>query len=216
MFVVFEGPDGSGKTTQTMLLRDALQKAGHAVLATREPGGTSIGEQIRTVVHAVENGSMLPLTEALLYSAARAQLVGEVIRPALAEGRFVISDRYAYSTIAYQGEGRGLDRHMLQQLTRWATQDLVPDVVVYLDLDVQEGLRRKQQALDQGGEINRMDQQTVDFYRSVRNSYLQMAREDADRWLVVEACQPVEAIHARVLSHLSELCERRRRRVQGG
>jgi dTMP kinase len=143
LFVVFEGPEGSGKTTQIRLLREALVAAGRDVLCTREPGGTPIGEQIRDILHSVENAGMLPITEAMLYSAARAQHVGDVIRPALTAGRFVVSDRYAYSTLAYQGDGHGLDNAMLMLMTRWATGGLVPDLVVYLDLDVTVGLGRR-------------------------------------------------------------------------
>lgn len=208
LFVVFEGPEGSGKTTQIRLLREALQMAGRDVLCTREPGGTAIGEQIRDVLHAVENASMLPITEALLYSAARAQHVGEVIRPALSIGRFVVSDRYAYSTLAYQGEGHGLDRAMLEQMTLWATGGLMPDLVVYLDLDVTEGLRRKQLAFDEGGEWNRMDQLAVEFHRAVRKSYLRMAQADGARWMVIDAGQPADVIHRQIQRRIDELCER--------
>jgi dTMP kinase len=217
LFVVFEGPEGSGKTTQIRLLQQDLLRAGREVLATREPGGTLIGDQIRQILHAVENTSMLPITEALLYSAARAQHVGEVIRPALARDEFVISDRYAYSTLAYQGDGHGLDKAMLRQMTLWATEGLEPDLVVYLDLDVSEGLQRKQQASrDEGGEWNRMDQLDVGFHRLVREGYLRMAREDPARWLVVDASRPAEAISCQIRSRIDELCERCGFLVQGG
>jgi dTMP kinase len=208
VFVVFEGPEGSGKTTQIRLLREALQAAGRDVLCTREPGGTPIGEQIREILHAVDNVSMLPITEALLYSAARAQHVGEVIRPALEHGGFVVSDRYAYSTLAYQGDGHGLDRAMLQQMTQWATGGLVPDLVVYLDLEVTEGLRRKQEASGEGGEWNRMDQLAVAFHRTVRQSYLRMSQEDPTRWLVIDAGQPAEIIHREIRYRIEELFDR--------
>ncbi len=208
LFVVFEGPEGSGKTTQIRLLREALLAAGRDVLCTREPGGTPIGEQIREILHAVDNADMLPITEALLYSAARAQHVGEVIRPALDRGGFVVSDRYAYSTLAYQGDGHGLDRAMLQQMTFWATGGLEPDLIVYLDLDVTEGLRRKQEALGEGGEWNRMDQLDVTFHRSVRQGYLRMAQASPTRWLVLDAGQPVEVIQREIRHRIDELCDR--------
>lgn len=201
MFIVFEGPEGSGKTTQIRLLQSALEQAGKTVLSTREPGGTPIGEQIRQVLHAMDNRAMLPITEALLYSAARAQLVGEVIRPALERGEIVVCDRYAYSTLAYQGDGRGLDWEMIRQLTRWATDGLEPDLVIYLDLDVQEGLQRKRQ--DAQGEWNRMDELDVSFHQAVRAAYLRMAEDDRARWLVINALQPVEAVHRQIWARVS-------------
>jgi dTMP kinase len=121
LFITFEGPEGSGKSTQATWLAGALQAEGYEVLHTREPGGTPIGEQIRAVLHDVNNTAMLPTTEILLYSASRAQLVGEVIRPALARGAVVICDRYATSTLAYQGYGRGLDIQDLRRITEFAT-----------------------------------------------------------------------------------------------
>ncbi len=202
LFIVFEGPEGSGKTTQIRLLQRALQEAGNAVRCTREPGGTPIGEQIRQVLHAMDNRAMLPITEALLYSAARAQHVGEVIQPALERGEIVVCDRYAYSTLAYQGAGRGLDREMLLQLTDWATGGLEPDLVIYLDLDVREGLRRKRQ--DPQGEWNRMDELDVAFHQTVRQGYLRMAQDDSERWLVVDAAQPVDAVHQQIWARIGQ------------
>ena len=199
MFIVFEGPEGSGKTTQIQLLQNALHNAGHDVLSTREPGGTLIGEQIRTVLHAMENRAMLPITEALLYSSARTQLVGEVIRPALEQGRIVLSDRYAYSTLAYQGYGHGLDKQMLCQLTQWATDGLEADLIIYLDLEVTEGLSRKREAQQgKGGEWNRMDQLDVSFHRAVRSGYLQMAETDRSRWLVIDASESISEIQRQI------------------
>ena len=195
LFVTFEGPEGSGKTTQIRLLHEALTARGLAVACTREPGGTPIGEQIRDALHALKNEAMLPGTEALLYSAARAQHVGQVIRPALERGETVLSDRYAESTLAYQGYGHGLDLRLLKEITEFATRGLWPDLVIYLDLDVTVGLRRKLSDLREGrGEWNRMDQQDVTFHRRVREGYLKMAREDPGRWLVIDASESVEGI----------------------
>ena len=146
VFITFEGPEGSGKTTQIRLLTARLEAAGYDVLTTREPGGTPIGDQIRAVVHNVANTEMVAEAEILLYSASRAQLVGELIRPALAQGQVVLSDRYADSTTAYQGYGRGLDLAALRQITVFATGGLTPDLTIYLDCSVEEGLKRKQQA----------------------------------------------------------------------
>lgn len=197
MFITFEGPEGSGKSTQIALLCDALQTRGLRIVRTREPGGTPIGEQVRTVLHDLRNAGMLPETEILLYSASRAQHVGEVVRPALARGQVVISDRYAESTIAYQGYGRGLDLAALRQITTFATGGLRPDLVVYLDLDVAVGLERKRRDRTAGrGEWNRMDEQTLAFHQRVRDGYLAMAAGEPERWLVVDGGQPIEAIHS--------------------
>lgn len=207
-FIVFEGPEGSGKTTQIQRLTDALTNQGQRVVRTREPGGTPIAEQIRAVLHDLRNNAMLPTTEALLYSAARAQHVGQIIRPALKRGDTVICDRYAYSTLAYQGYGHGLDLAMLRTMTDFATGGLHPDLVIYLDLDVNIGLARKRQDHDTGqGEWNRMDEQDVAFHRRVRQGYLAMAQQDAARWLVVDAAQPIEAVHQQIVSRVRQLLE---------
>ncbi|HID61922.1 MAG TPA: dTMP kinase [Anaerolineae bacterium] len=193
LFITFEGPDGSGKTTQAQLLYEYLQKRGYPVLLTREPGGTGIGDQIREVLHSLENTGMLPRTEILLYSASRAQLVGQIIRPHLARGAIVLCDRYADSTLAYQGYGHGLDLQVLQVITTFATGGLKPDLTIYLDIDVEEGLRRKLAAYQAGeAEWNRMDQQELAFHRRVREGYLQMAAAEPERWVVIEAAQPPE------------------------
>ncbi len=203
LFIVFEGPEGSGKTTQIGLLSQALVARGHAVEGTREPGGTPIGEQIRQVLHDLHNQAMLPLTEALLYSAARAQHVAERIRPALAQGKVVLCDRYWASTLAYQGYGHGLDLAMLRQLTQWATQGLAPDLWVYLDLDVTVGLARKRRDQAEGrGEWNRMDEQALAFHRAVRTGYLALAAEDAERWLVVDAARSAVNVQASILEQV--------------
>jgi len=186
VFLTFEGPEGSGKTTQIQLLERALRSRGLSVVCTREPGGTAIGEQIRAVLHSHANTAMVPSAEVLLYSADRAQHVAEVIAPALARGGIVISDRYAESALAYQGYGRGLDIEALRRITAFAIDNLWPDLVVYLDLDVELGLQRKQrEQATGGGEWNRMDQEDLAFHRRVREGYLAMARAEPGRWLVV-------------------------------
>jgi len=206
LFVTFEGPEGSGKSTQIQLLYRALKDKGLTVVCTREPGGTPIGEQIRAVLHDLRNVGMSPEAEVLLYSASRAQHVAQLIRPALERGEVVISDRYAESTLAYQGYGRGLDLDTLRRITDFATGGLYPDLVVYLDLDVELGLERKRRAQQQGqGEWNRMDQQELAFYRRVREGYLRMAEQERTRWLVVDATRSVEEIHRIVLRRV-EAC----------
>ncbi len=205
-FITLEGSEGSGKSTQFRLLEEHLRSSGVRVLAVREPGGTSIGEQIRSTLHDLQNTAMHPRTEALLYSAARAQLVEEVIRPALAAGSVVICDRYVESTVAYQGYGRGLDLTALATLSRFATGGLRADLVIYLDLPVEVGLQRKRRAYAQGeGEFTRMDRQTLAFYRRVRTGYLAMAAEEPGRWCVLDAQQPVEALQRQIRQRVDML-----------
>jgi dTMP kinase len=206
LFVTFEGPDGSGKTTQIKLLAGHLQALGHDVLVTREPGGTSIGDQIRVVLHDVQNAEMACETEFLLYSASRAQLVRQVVKPHLARGGVVLCDRFADSSMAYQGYGRELDLAAVRLITQFATEGLVPDLTVYLDLPVEVGIERKQVAhAAQAGEWNRLDQQSVDFHRRVRRGYLQMAQADPGRWLVIDAAQSIDDTQAVIRKRLETL-----------
>jgi len=206
VFVTFEGPDGSGKTTQIKLLAGHLQALGHDVLVTREPGGTSIGDQIRVVLHDVKNVEMACETEFLLYSASRAQLVRQVVKPHLARGGVVLCDRFADSSVAYQGYGRELDLAAVRLITQFATEGLVPDLTVYLDLPVEVGIERKQVAhAAQAGEWNRLDQQSMDFHRRVRRGYLQMAQADPGRWLVIDAAQSIDDTQAVIRKRLESL-----------
>ena len=191
LFITFEGPEGSGKTTQVKRLAQRLAGCGSHVLALREPGGTSIGEQIRDVLHSLDNREMQSRTEILLYCAARAQLVGQVIRPHLESGGVVLCDRYADSTLAYQGYGRGLDLATLRMILDFATSGLKPDLTLYLDIDVEAGLKRKRVG---GEEWNRMDDLEVDFYRRVRAGYLEMVTQEPTRWAVIDAAQDAETI----------------------
>jgi dTMP kinase len=190
MFITLEGPEGSGKTSHTKPLADWLASQGQRVFATREPGGTSIGEQIRVVIHNLKNTEMHPRTETLLYQAARAQIVEQVIRPKLVEGFIVLCDRYFDSTIAYQGYGHQQDLDKVRALVHYATGGLVPDLTLLLDVDVEVGLRRK--AGDE--DWNRMDAQTIEFYRRVRAGYLEMVKQEPGRWRVVDAGQAWEAV----------------------
>jgi len=203
LFITFEGPDGSGKSTQISLTAQYLQNLGHNVLLTREPGGSRIGDQIRTVLHDVTNTEMDPRAEVLLYSASRAQLVAQVILPHLQAGGVVVCDRYADSTFAYQGFGRQLDFEALQLITAFATQALKPDITIYLDLEVEQGLQRKVSANSAGkGELNRMDRLAVDFHRRVRQGYLKMARAEPERWLVINACDTVDNVQQQIRQRL--------------
>jgi len=210
-FITFEGPDGSGKTTQIEALYDYLSRQGYPVLLVREPGSTDIGDQIRLVLHDTKNVHMLPNAEALLYSASRAQLVGQVIRPALEAGKIVLCDRYADSTLAYQGYGHGLDLELLKVITAFSTGGLRPDLIIYLDVDVEEGLRRRRSGYRAGeGEWNRMDQQELDFHRRVRAGYLQMATVERGRWFVLDAAGSIASIQDLIQGRVKRLLMERR------
>jgi dTMP kinase len=193
MFITLEGPEGSGKTSHIPPLVEYLREKGHIVFSTREPGGTSIGEQIREVIHDLKNVEMHPRTETLLYQAARAQIVEQVIKPRLAAGEVVISDRYYDSTIAYQGYGHQQDLEQVRALVKYATGGLVPDLTILLDVDVEEGLQRKKK---NNAEWNRMDDHAIQFYQRVRAGYLVMVKQEPHRWVVVDAGQKWESVQA--------------------
>ena len=186
MFITLEGPEGSGKTSHIPQLVEYLRGKGYTVFPTREPGGTSIGEQIRDVIHDLKNVEMHARTETLLYQAVRAQIVEQVIKPRLKNGEIVISDRYYDSTIAYQGYGHQQDLEQVRALVKYATGGLVPDLTVLLDVDVEIGLKRKKQ---NAVEWNRMDAHEVEFYQRVRNGYMEMVKAEPKRWVVVNASQ---------------------------
>jgi len=195
VFITFEGPDGSGKTTQIRLLAEWLRERGREVVLTREPGGTEIGDQIRAVLHDPYNTAMDARAEILLYSASRAQHVAQLIRPALAAGKIVISDRYADSTLAYQGYGRGLDLEMLRTITRFATRGLTPGLTLYLDITPEEGLQRRRLG---GDEWNRLDAEALEFHQRVRAGYLELVEQEPERWAVVNAARPVEEVQVEI------------------
>jgi len=192
LFITFEGTEGSGKSSQIGALGDYLRQKGYAVLTTREPGGTHIGEQVRAVISNLDNTAMHPRTEILLFQASRAQLVEQVIRPHLALGGLVLSDRYADSTLAYQGYGYQTDLEKLQALVDFATGGLKPDLTIFFDLDVEEGLRRRAQ----GGEWNRLDALDLAFYQRVRAGYARLIEADPKRWVVIDASGTPEQVQA--------------------
>jgi len=213
LFITFEGPEGSGKTTQVRLLAAWLAELGHDVLVTREPGGTPIGDAVRALLLDPARTEMRPQTEILLFSAARAQLVGEAIRPHLARspdpdavtgvtgrGAVVLCDRFADSTLAYQGYGRELNLDTLRRITAFATGDLTPDLTICLDLPVIEGLRRKR-----GGdelEWNRMEREPIEFHERVRKGLLHLAAIEAGRWRVVNAMRSAEEIQVEIRGYV--------------
>lgn len=195
MFITLEGPEGSGKTSQLALLVDFLRQEGYTVLATREPGGTQIGDQIRAVLSDMGNQEMRPRTELLLFQASRAQLVEQVIRPHLQEGGIVLCDRYADSTLAYQGYGhQTFPLEQVQAIISFATGGLKPDLTLLLDVDVKDGLQRRAQ----DGEWNRLDAYQLEFHQRVRQGYLQMAQAEPQRWVVIDASRSMEAVQKEI------------------
>jgi dTMP kinase len=192
MFITLEGPDGSGKTSHVKPLAEWLEGQGCRVQTAREPGGTAISEQIRSILHDLKNTEMHPHTETLLYQAARAQIVEELLRPKLADGWIVLCDRYADSTLAYQGYGHQQPLEEVRALVRYATGGLLPDLTLLLDVDAETGLRRRQNG---GGEWNRLDAYDLEFHCRVREGYLELAKQEPNRWVVVDATQPWQQVH---------------------
>lgn len=190
LFITIEGTDGSGKTTQIKNMMDHLSSMGCRVLLTREPGGTRIGENIRSIILDPAYTEMHNITELLLYSAARAQLVEQVIKPAVAKGETVICDRYVDSFFAYQGYGRGLDMDMLGRITDTAVDGTMPDITFFFDLDPEIGLRRRMSAA--GGD--RIENEMMDFHRRVYNGYKELAAKYPDRIKTIDASKPVDEV----------------------
>jgi len=190
VFITLEGPDGGGKTTQASLLADFLRQRGCDVVATREPGGTAIGDQVGAILSSLDNTAMHPRTEILLFQASRAQHVEQIIRPHLAKGGIVVCDRYADSTLAYQGYGHQVDLERLRLIVDFATGGLKPDLTLLLDIDVEEGLRRRTNS----GEWNRLDAYALAFHRRVRQGYFELARQEPERWVTVDAGRSEELV----------------------
>jgi len=190
-FITLEGDDGCGKTSHIPQLVEYLRERGLTVFPTREPGGTSIGEQIRDVIHDIKNIEMYPRTETLMYQAARAQIVEQVIKPRLIAGEVVICDRYFDSTIAYQGYGHEQNLDRVMPLIQYATEGLVPDTTVLLDVDVEIGQKRKKG----NSEWNRLDAFTWEFHERVKAGYLEMAKKDPARWIVIDANRTIDVIY---------------------
>jgi dTMP kinase len=220
LFITFEGPEGSGKSTQARLLYERLQAQGYPVILTREPGGTRISELIRRIVVDLRHTEMAPTTETLLFSAARAQLVSELIRPYLNTGGIVLCDRYADSTFAYQGYGLGRDLDELQAITTVATGGLMPDLTFYLDLPVEDGLRRKQAAKERAEqsvsgatfstppEWNRLDARDLAYHQRVAAGFAELIRQDPGRWRSFLADQPLAVLADQIAHEVGPLLHR--------
>lgn len=198
-FIVLEGPDGAGKSAQATLLAERLAGRGYVVTFTREPGGTRLGEQVRQVLLDPSDVARGPIADALLFNAARSQLVAEVIRPALERGDIVICDRYATSTMAYQGYGSGVDRDVLAAIQTWATGGLQPDLVVVIDVPVEVGLARRDAG--RAEELTRFEdgeRHDLAFHQRVRAGYHEMAAADPDRWAIIDGSGSLEEVAAQV------------------
>ncbi len=203
MFITLEGPEGSGKTSQLPALAAYLHDAGCEVVVTREPGGTAVGDQIREILMNLKNVSIIPRTEILLFLAARAQHVEERIRPALAEGKIVLCDRFGDSTLAYQGFGHKTDLETLQALLNFSTGGLKPDLTLLVDIPVEEGMARKR---ENSTEWNRLDAYALAFHERVRQGYFALAEAEPERWLIIDATKEKdkvqEALRKAIMSRL--------------
>lgn len=197
LFITFEGIEGCGKTTQIRLLAERLRRSGLEVLVTREPGGCPIADAIRSILLHPGSSALVPRAELLLYAAARAQHVDEVIRPSLTRGTLVLCDRFIDATVAYQGGGRALDPSLIASLNSLATDGLLPDLTLLLDMPAEEGLQRARRRNASTPEEDRFEREDLDFHRRVRNEYLKLARQH-DRFMVIDAAGPVDAVAERI------------------
>lgn len=209
-FITFEGIEGCGKTTQLQLLARTLMSRGHEVTVTREPGGCPISDRVREILLDAGNSAMTSMTELLLYAAARAQHVAEVVVPALGEGRIVLCDRFTDATVAYQGYGRGLDREVIAELNRLAAGGVRPDLTVLVDCPVEVGLARAMARINgsQGAREERFELELLQFHQKVREGYLSLAQREPDRFIVVSGAGSIgeteAAIAALILPRLAK------------
>ena len=203
LFIVLEGGEGGGKSTQLAYVRDLLETAGKAVCMTREPGGTALGENIRALLLDKQQSAMVDDTELLLMFAARAQHLAERIKPALTAGQWVVCDRFTDATYAYQGGGRGIDAARIAQLEQWVQGDLRPDLVLLLDLPVEIGLSRA----GKRGNLDRFEQEKREFFERVRSNYLQRASQNPARYHVLDAAQSIEAVQTQIAAVLKPYLE---------
>jgi len=198
IFIAFEGGEGTGKSTQSKLLQKWLEQEGESVVLSREPGGTDLGKDLRKILLGHETGAISPRAEALLYAADRAHHVFSVIRPGLAEGKVVISDRYFDSSAAYQGAGRVLNPSEVARISRWATESLYPTLTILIDVPAEVGLSRLQSR-------DRLEAEPIEFHERVRQEFLQIAMMDPERYFVVDGAQSVEEIHTQIIARVAEL-----------
>ncbi len=201
LFLTFEGGDGSGKSTQSALLTEWLAAQGRTVVHAREPGGTELGLELREII-LHRRGYIAPRAEALLYAADRAHNVATVVRPALERGDIVIQDRYLDSSVAYQGAGRVLEPDEVREVSLWATERLLPDLTILLDVDVETGRSRLDDARTR---YDRLEAEAAEFHHRVREAYLTLAAAEPDRFLVLDATEPVATLADRIRARVSDL-----------
>ena len=199
LFITFEGGEGCGKSTQSRLLLKKLEQRNIPVVLTHEPGGTALGNELRKTLKRKRDSSISPQAELFLLAASRAQLVADLIRPALEEGKVVLCDRFTHSTMVYQGYGRGLDFTAIKMVNNMATRNLNPDLIILLDISPEQGLARKQSLKD------RFELEDLSFHRRVREGYLKIAAAEPDRWLVIDASLPKGKIAEIIWDRVSQL-----------
>lgn len=201
IFISFEGIEGSGKTTQARLLYNYLYKKGLNPVLTEEPGGTDIGREIRKILLSPGHFNIHPVTELLLYNASRSQHVNEIILPAIKSGRIVITDRFSDSTYAYQGQGRGLNRDIINRIDEISTGGIRPDITILIDVDVNVGLMRNRKA----NKVDRIELEEIQFHRRVRDGYLEIARQEPDRIKIIDGSKEIEEIHREVIAEMESI-----------
>lgn len=208
LFITFEGPEGSGKTTQAELLKENLLERDHPVLLTREPGGTPLGEKIRTLLLDPDHDDMDALTELFLYEASRSQHVAERIRPALEDGTIVISDRFGDASVVYQGIARGIGEKTVHELNDTATRGLEPDLTFIMDVPVEDGLDQARKASEsRWGTGDRIEQEPDDFHRTVTQAYRDLAESDPERYVLLSRAKSIDTIKEAVFDHVRELLD---------
>lgn len=200
IFITMEGPDGSGKTTQIDLLKKYLEHRGYDIVIAREPGGTTIGEAIREIILNPDYKEMGHMTELLLYASARAQLVNQVIKPALAERKAVICDRFVESSAVYQGIGRGLGVDTVYEVNNFALGDVKPKLTIFMDLDAEDGIKRKKKQ----AELDRMEQEDLSFHKRVVEGYRQLAKLYPERIVPINATLPIDEIHSMIVQEVEQ------------
>ena len=204
IFITFEGPDGSGKTTQIRLFSKYLEEKGYPVVQTREPGGTRISERIRAIILDPDNKEMDDMTEALLYAAGRAQHVAQLIKPAVEEGKIVLSDRFMDSSIAYQGYGRDLG-DKIRIINEYAVAGIHPDLTFFLDLSAEEGIARAEHRQ----KLDRLEQESIAFHKRVYEGYLELSKIYEDRYVIIDASRSIEEISQDIIAKFEEFISNR-------
>ncbi|HKZ45866.1 MAG TPA: dTMP kinase [Thermodesulfobacteriota bacterium] len=201
LFITFEGVEGSGKTTQMEMLKEHLEWKGFQVVSTREPGGTELGEKIRSMLLNIEGRTIAPWSELLLYAVCRAQMVNEIIKPALLDKKIVLCDRFADSTMVYQGYARGLDLEAVTNLNKWVTEGILPTVTFIIDCPPEIGLKRALARIDTRAGSNkedRFEREDIEFHKKVREGYLKLAKTEPNRIKIINGDRDIPVIHKEI------------------